>query len=219
MRLVFYGGGDQYDNREVDEKLLKTFSLKPSAKMAFIPASSYDSEVDFKYFVEQYKYFGFRKFLHFPIDISHRSLLAKELFDVDRIHLGGGNTFEFLAVLRHFGFLSKLRKFAERGGVLTGLSAGAIIMAPTIMTASFPDFDCDSNDVNITDFRALNLVDFEFFPHYQSRFDYMAAMKNYTKTIKRPLYACPDGEAVFVIDKTIEATKGVSIFSAGVLLE
>ena len=61
-----------------------------------------------------------------------------ELLKSDLIFLGGGNTFYFLKHLKSTGLIDELKTFAANGGVLCGLSAGAIIMTPHVHTASFP---------------------------------------------------------------------------------
>jgi dipeptidase E len=61
--------------------------------------------------------------------------------------------------------LPLLKKFIQDGGILTGLSAGAIMMTETIEMAGYPPFDCDENEDNLKNLKSLNLVDFYFFPH------------------------------------------------------
>ena len=62
---------------------------------------------------------------------------------------GGGNTFYFIKHLRRSGIFNRLIEYANNGGILTGLSAGAIMTTPNIMTASFPPWDRDDNEDNV----------------------------------------------------------------------
>ena len=45
----------------------------------------------------------------------------------DAIHLTGGNTFQFSYWLRERGLDAELKRYAKAGGVLIGVSAGAIL--------------------------------------------------------------------------------------------
>lgn len=195
MRLVFYSGGTPSENRHLDKKLLDLCGKK-SPKMVYIPYSSYESEVYFKEFVGQYKRFGINRFINFPIDIPMGPILKREVFNSDIIHLSGGNTYYFLKSLRISNLTNDFKRFVNRGGILTGLSAGAILMTPNIETAGFPHFDCDENEENVKDLRSMGLVKFYFYPHYKNSKRYDSELLKYSKSAKYPLYACPDGSGI-----------------------
>jgi dipeptidase E len=65
--------------------------------------------------------------------------LPAELDDFRGVLIGGGNTFHLLHQLRASGFDGALRGYAERGGVLYGGSAGAIVLGRDIGTAAYMD--------------------------------------------------------------------------------
>jgi len=197
VKLVFYSGGDGEQNHTLDKELLRLCQNK-SPRITFIPSCSFDGESDFQEFVDQYSSHKIYEFLYFPIDVPSDRVLQEEAFKSDVIHLGGGNTFYFLKHLRSSRILPRLKEFVKRGGILTGLSAGAILMTPSVATASIPDFDCDENHENITNLKAMGLVKFEFFPHYKNSKRYDIELKSYSKNIKHPLYACPDGAGIIV---------------------
>ena len=56
MKLVLYSGGDARANRELDDMTMHMIGVK-NPLMAYIPASSYLSEIEFQHFVEQYRRF------------------------------------------------------------------------------------------------------------------------------------------------------------------
>jgi dipeptidase E len=157
MKLVFYGGGDGKDNKDIDHSLLKLID-KPSPLFTYIPS---------------------------------------------------------LKTLRKKKLLGELKKFVKRGGVLTGLSAGAILMTPKIDTASFPDHDRDDNDCKIRNFNSLNLVDFEFFPHYRNSKRYDFDLLKHSKLSKNPIYACYDGSGIIVNSGKMEFLGKVFLFHRG----
>ena len=200
MKLALYSGGHDFENKGMDKNLLD-ITGKANPQVAFIPSSSYLSHLDFKEFVEQYRQFGVKRFIHFPVDAPYSDVLKQEVFNSDIIHLSGGNTFYFLKHLRKSKLLPELKDFVQRGGVLTGLSAGAIIMTRSIHTASFPEFDRDENEDNVKNFNGLGLVNFEFFPHYRNSLRYDKEILRYSMKTHNPIYACPDGSGVLVHEK------------------
>ncbi|EQC45427.1 Type 1 glutamine amidotransferase-like domain-containing protein [Bacteriovorax sp. Seq25_V] len=214
MNLVLYGGGHEWENDHLD---LEAISLtgKKSPSFTFIPAGSYESEIEFRALIKQYQQFGVKRFLQFSIDVDFDQTLKDEAFNSDIIHLGGGNTYYFLKYLRSKGMLAELKRFVKNGGVLTGLSAGGILMTPTIDTAGFPEFDCDDNEENLKNLKALGLVNFEFFPHYRNSKRYDKELLAHSTKIKRPLYACPDGSGISVNGKSLKFHGKVYCFFEG----
>ena len=197
MKLVLYSGGDARANRALDDELFRMVGNK-NPLMAYIPASSYLSEFEFQHFVDQYKRFRVKRFLHFPVDVPFDKILFKEVLKADIIHLGGGNTFHFLLWLRKTKMLEALRDYVFRGGILTGLSAGAIMMTPDISTAGVPSFDRDENHDNIKNLDAMALLEFDFFPHYRNSPRYDVEFRRFTRKSKRSLYVSPDGAGIII---------------------
>jgi dipeptidase E len=214
MNLVFYSGGDEKENQNLDRAFLELLAKK-NPVVTFIPSSSYLSEQEFKSFVRHYSKFKITRFIHFPIDVPFDSILFNEVMRSDAIHLGGGNTFYFLNSLRKTKLLAKLKAFAQKGGLLTGLSAGAIMMTENIEMAGYPEFDRDENLVNVTNMTALNLVDFLFFPHFRNSARYDVVFKKYTRSSNKIIYACPDGAGIVIRDDEIRFVGKCYAFSAG----
>ncbi len=197
MKLVLYSGGDEKANLQLDKAFVQLMGKK-NPVVTFIPSSSYLSEQEFKTFVKHYSKFKISRFIHFPVDVPFDRIMFQEVMRSDAIHLAGGNTFYFLNSLRKSKLLPDLRAFVDKGGVLTGLSAGSIMMTEDIDMAAYPEFDRDENVVNVSNYKALNLVDFCFFPHFKNSSRYDTAFKKYTRTRKKVLYACPDGAGIVV---------------------
>ena len=105
--------------------------------------------------------------------------------------------------------------FVKSGGVLTGLSAGAIMMTPRITSAGYPAFDRDDNIVNLKRLNGLNLVNFEFFPHYQNTEKYQKTLLSESRKINYPLYAVSDGGGIIVDGKTIKFVGKVWTYNQG----
>lgn len=214
MNLVFYSGGDDKDNLLLDQAFIELLGKK-NPVITFIPSSSYLSEQEFKSFVRHYSKYKITRFIHFPVDVPFDKILFQEVMRSDAIHMGGGNTFYFLNSLRKAGLLGQLKTFAEKGGLLTGLSAGAIMMTENIEMAGYPEFDRDENVVNIKNLSALNLVNFLFFPHFRNSARYDSVFKKYTRHSDKIIYACPDGAGIVVRDNEIRFIGKCFAFSKG----
>ncbi len=203
MKLVFYSGGDEIENQALDQYLL-SLTPKKDPRITYVPSSYYDSEADFRDFIKSFRYYNIHHFLEWPIDLPFDKVMKAEALKSDIIFLSGGNTFYFLHSIRSNCLEREFVEFVKSGGVLAGLSAGAILMTPSIHTAGFPSFDCDENEVGIQNLKALDLVGFEFFPHYKNSSRYEKVLKEYSKKRRIPIYACPNGSGIAVEDeKTI----------------
>lgn len=197
MKLIFYSGGFPQENKKLDNKLIE-FIDKEDIKLTFIPSSYIGSSEEYLEIIDQYASYGIKKILKLNIDQPFSQTLKRMAFESDIIHLGGGNTYYFLKHLKKIGLFKDLKDFVSRGGILTGLSAGAIIMTNSIDTAGFPSFDKDDNDESIKNLKGLNLVNFEFFPHYKNSKRYDTELIHYSKQSVYPIYACPDGSGITV---------------------
>jgi dipeptidase E len=197
MKLIFYSGGDERENALLDKAFIELIAKK-NPVVTFIPSSSFLSEQEFNLFVKHYSKFKISRFIHFPIDLPFDRILLKEVLDSDAIHLGGGNTFYFLNSIRKAKMVNEFKKFVHKGGVLSGLSAGAIIMTENIELAGYPSFDRDENSVALKNLSSIGLVDFAFFPHFKNSSRYENAFKKYSKLKQKNVFACPDGSGIVI---------------------
>jgi dipeptidase E len=140
---------------------------------------------------------------------------VKRAFESDVIYLAGGNTFYFLLHLRQSGLISKLKQFAKSGGVLAGLSAGALIMTPSIGLAGYPAWEADENDVGLRDLRALGLVGFEFFPHFERTPRMIRALARYSRAHSNSILTAEDGGGIVVNEKRTTLLGRVSLVTGG----
>jgi dipeptidase E len=193
--------------------------------MTYVPSAAEGARPFFRRFERRYRAFGGTDFRCVPVDLPAlatdaraRRQAAREILDSDVVYLAGGNTFYFLFHLRRSGLLAVLRRFARRGGVVAGLSAGAHLLTPHIALAGHPPFDRDENDVGLPrrHFGAIGIVSFEFFPHYRHSTRYRAALAAYSRHSGRALYACRDGSGVVVEGDRFTAHGDVWLFERGI---
>ena len=130
----------------------------------------------------------------------------KRLLTCDAIHLSGGNTFHFHKWLLEGGLFADLRAFADQGGVLIGVSAGAILMTPDTRAAALCG---DQRSEYADDDHALALVNFHFWPHFTD-----APQDGETARLTAelaPLYGCRNGSGVIVEGDLIEVFGAVGV--------
>lgn len=218
MKLVFYSGGQVASNRLLHSELSALVGTNKRGKsFTYVPYMTDESNTYFKRAMARYRPYGFTNFYCLPVDVR-RELSSKELHQAmlsDVIYLAGGNTFYFLKHLRRSGLFSLLPEYVASGGVLAGLSAGGIILTDNINLAAYPAFDADDNDVDLRNWNALKLVDFEFFPHYEPYGRLFRALKSYTKTQKTSLFACMDGAGIVVNGEEMKFVGNVYLFHNG----
>jgi dipeptidase E len=165
--------------------------------------------------VRRYAPFGVVDFLCLDLELNPTRAQIREALQSEIVYLAGGNTFFFLHQLKRLGMLPLLRSFVRRGGVLAGLSAGGLIMTPTIELAGVKGLDPDENEVGMKDFRSLGLVDFEFSPHFEPTARRIELHRAYSRKVSRPIYACQDGGGIVVCGRETSFIGPTWIFSHG----
>jgi dipeptidase E len=191
-KLVLYSAQETPEDHKVDLELMRLIA-KPNPRIAWIPSDFVNNSAWFHSKIEYYAQYGAT--LEEPVQFGAVLLESElqKLVSFDAIHLSGGDTPQFLTLLREHHLLERLHDFVARGGVLIGISAGAIIMTPNIFTT----YDCgDDHPIEPFDHTALELVDFAFMPHYTPELENRC--QELALELNRTLYACQDGDGIVV---------------------
>jgi peptidase E len=161
------------------------------------------------------------KFLFIDITSPNPQAEKQKLLSANILVLTGGNTFTFLHNLRKSGLDQAIIQFAckqppglrtkpsppemdKTPGVnspeiitqpkhITAFSAGAEILTPSIKTVLLSPHP-DKNTVKLKNFKGLNIVPFEIFPHFKP--EYQTILDNYQKTTKNKVIPLPDGRHI-----------------------
>jgi dipeptidase E len=96
------------------------------------------------------------------IDLESES--SRNLSSYKIIYVCGGNTFKLLKFAREANFKDSIENLLKRDGIYIGVSAGSIIVGPSIDIAN--EVDPDPNDIGLSDLVGLNLTDVIILPHY-----------------------------------------------------
>ncbi len=164
--------------------------------LAYMPS---DGIANSAIYIEEWRAYAKKFGASFTVIDNHSPNAAEKqkLLDANILVISGGNTFALLHNLRTSGLDKTIIEFAQKPNViLSGFSAGAIVLSPTIAICNLPNFD--ENIVGLTDLRGLGIVDFEIFPHYveasqlQTLEDYRATTSNQVKQISDEEYIVVD---------------------------
>jgi dipeptidase E len=98
------------------------------------------------------------------IAVAAPTLIQQKITLNDYIFIGGGNTFYLLQMLRQSGADQIISRQIQQGKPYIGTSAGSVIVAPNIDYIGLMD-EKDKAPL-LTDYAALNMVDFYPLPHY-----------------------------------------------------
>lgn len=218
MRLVLYSGGQLRSNHRLHQKvveLARQKSGKKSLSMTYIPFCGENAGIFYHRAKRRFRANGVKDFFCLNVDDSPHPNKIKKALQSDIIYLAGGNTFYFLKHLRESGMLPRLKAFAKKGGVIAGLSAGGLIMSPTVALAADEGLGPDENDVGLKNFRSLGLFQFEFSPHFEARPKEIRAHLAYSKKTRYPVYAVADGSGVVIDGNDILIYGDATIFHQG----
>ncbi len=199
-KLAFYSDQQIGQSSAMDEQLINLID-KQRPTIGYIPSSTDPERIWFKQQQIYYQSLGADLSVYFELEIEYAPSKINELFACDAIHLSGGRTYNFLYWLRKRELFSSLREYVANGGVLIGVSAGAILMTPEISTTHICG-EKPSDDIK--DLSSLNLVDFAFLPHVNKIESAESKMVEYSVTRGRKIFGCKDGDGIIVNGENIE---------------
>ena len=81
----------------------------------------------------------------------------------------GGNTFNLLKFAREAKFKASIENLLKRNGIYIGVSAGSIIVGPSIEIAG--EVAADKNEIDLEDLTGFGIMDLIVLPHYSSEIE------------------------------------------------
>ncbi|PZO19416.1 MAG: peptidase E [Leptolyngbya foveolarum] len=127
QQIIAMGGGGfsmEPDNLLLDRYILEQ-SPSPTPKVCFLPTASGDSDNYIRRFYDAFTQLDCRPRYINLFRPTHEDL-DSFIQEQDIIYVGGGSTFNLLALWKAWGLDKSLRQAWENGVVLAGLSAGSI---------------------------------------------------------------------------------------------
>jgi len=212
-KLAFYSDQQIGQSPVMDERLLNLIG-KQRPTIGYIPSSTDPDKIWYGQRQNYYKSMNADLSVYFELEAAYTPDNIKDLFACDAIHLSGGRTYNFLYLLRKRNLFSPLREYVANGGVLIGVSAGAILMTPEISTTHLCG---EEPSGNLSDLSALNLVDFALLPHLNKIESAQSKMVEYSITQKRRIFGCNDGDGIIVNNESIECIGNLLLMENGKL--
>jgi peptidase E len=188
MQVIAIGGGGFSDGTEPGlDRYVLAQSRAATPRIGFIGTASGDAD---RYLVKFYA-----RFARLDCRPSHLSFFGRTpdleawVLGQDVLYVGGGNTRSLLGVWNEWGLPPLLRRAAEAGTVLSGISAGAICWFEQGVT--------DSSSSALGAIACLSLVPGSCCPHYSGEAERRPAYEGMVAAGEiAPGYAIDDGAAL-----------------------
>ncbi|AKD38973.1 peptidase S51 [Pasteurella multocida subsp. multocida OH4807] len=173
-------------------------------KIAFIPTASRVEPI--RFYVDEAKQAlvdNGAELDELDLTTATQTEIEGKLTKSDIIYVSGGNTFFLLQELNRTGAREHIIQHVNAGKGYIGESAGAMIMAADIEYVKL--MDSVASAPHLTDYRALNLVDFYPVPHY-TNFPFIEATQHILEIYGSRLNLLPinNDQAIMVHNGQIE---------------
>lgn len=191
MKLIFTSKA--FNNSKITDSILKHFNRDISLLKVLLvatPCLPYGPEKYLNEMVDR----GFKKENIIIFDYKNASNYSN--LDIDAIYVTGGNTFTGLKMIKESGFDKVIINYVNNGVIYIGRSAGTHIATKNIEHV----LEFDSNDVGLTDFEGLGLLDGIVVCHYDSNRE--TCYNNLVSENKYNVYTLTN-EEILVIDNEI----------------
>ncbi len=211
--LVFYSDDEVESNNSLTRRAIQMIGTnKP--RMGYVASGPDPDRIFFERKRAYYENLGIDLCAYLDPDTHDLKAALSSLLGCDAIHLSGGNTYSFLSWLRARAVLPALQDYGRQGGPLIGVSAGAILLTPCVSSAKLCG---DAPPSGPMDLSAMELVDFQFWPHYSPGAENSPGAEAFL--CSAPLvYACPDGAGLIARDGKVETFGDVRIFQHGAVM-
>ncbi|WP_062270123.1 Type 1 glutamine amidotransferase-like domain-containing protein [Endozoicomonas arenosclerae] len=199
MNLALLSDQDSPSSQAAIKRLIGHLNLD-STTAAYIASMPDPDRIFFRNTQAIYRSSGIDLDTYIDLETGFSEALMEEVLQKPLIHLSGGDTFRFLHSLKARKLEKSLTEFAKKGGALIGVSAGAMLMTPSIESARLCG---DQNRIELNDLSALNLVDFQFTPHATKNSNEREAAKQLANKHKKSIFLCSDGEGILQLDDCV----------------
>ena len=144
---------------------------------------------------EQLRDVGFKQIDFFDLETQGFAHLP----EYQTFYVCGGNTFKLLKYANDSRFKHEVQALLGRGGMYIGVSAGSIIVGPSVQLAN--EVEPDPNEIGLTDFTGLHLTDVTIFPHYENRHE--TELRDFERKHNIQITRITNDQAVSVADGAV----------------
>ncbi|RYV03971.1 peptidase S51 [Shewanella sp. OPT22] len=173
---------------------------KHSKKIGYVASQPDPERTYYKATQDFYKQLGFEMDTYIELESEFDPNSLELLLNNDAIHLSGGDTFRFLEFVKERKLEKLLVEYYLSGGGLIGVSAGAMILTPSIESAQLC---ADINSRELKDLKGLSLTDFTVIPHVEDKFSLIEQGK-----VPSNCYLMNDNDALLLFSNAKPMTLG-----------
>jgi dipeptidase E len=196
MKFILHSDQSLQLTAELDRELIRSLTGKRRPSIGYITSYPDPRRRHFQDKAAYYEKLGYNDISFIdplepfePKEVTH-------FFSSDVIHLPGGEVGYFLTSLKTSGFDELLRKFLATGGLIIGVSAGAMLLCNTIEIAQLYG--------EKKKLLGLGFFDFEICPHAKEYFPNIAVVESFAKKIRKDIYILNDGDVLKIINNKIK---------------
>ena len=211
MKLIFLSNQSDPETDPASGALASLLETGKSPTVTYVPSQA---DTDRRYHSLAKAYYqgiGMERVDHFDLDARYDETGIGALMESGAIHLSGGSTYHFLRNMQRRNFFSVLRRYVAEGGILIGVSAGAILMTPDITSSTL----CGDPVIEGLATEGLGLVDWEFVPHVDSIPGIEGKLIGRSKISPRRILACGDGGGILIANGEIRRVGEIREYQSG----
>ena len=136
--------------------------------------------------------------------INNPDIVKEKINKADIIYIGGGDTVKLLNDIKEYKIDELLVEAYNRGCVLAGTSAGAILLS----NSGYSDSYILRGESNKYEFiKGLGLSNINFCPHYHSSKEKDNELESDLKEFKKPVYCLENCTALEILDNNVKTIK------------
>ena len=209
-KLMLIGGGETgrgtttYETKEIDEEVVK-MTEKENPIFLFIGLASSHSDSYYDTMKKIYKELGCTtEYLKKKNIINNPDIVKDKISRADIIYICGGDTVKLINDIKEYEIDKLLKEAYNRGCVMAGMSAGAIMLSKE----GFSDSLIFRGESDKHEFiKGFKFIDLSICPHYHSN---EVKDKELLESIKdKEVYGLENGTALKIIDDKIEYIKSI----------
>ncbi|WP_394129521.1 Type 1 glutamine amidotransferase-like domain-containing protein [Shewanella maritima] len=196
MKLALVSNNATTQGRQAITQLLASLNVAPNELTVGYIASAPDPDrTFFNQTRDFYQQLGVNQVAYLELEQEFSQQQFEKICACSVIHLSGGDTYRFLYWLKQRGLVDTLANLALAGKAFVGVSAGAMLLTPSIESASLCG---DIDTFQQTDFTALAVVDFMFTAHAKRDANERSLAEKVAQDNHCPFVLCADEDALVI---------------------
>lgn len=203
-KLVLIGGGEigkgntSYETLEIDQEIVK-ITEKEHPNFIFIGFASSYAESYYDILKKHYQNLGCNTSQLKKKNLENNKPLAiNKIRNADIIYIGGGDTILLKETINKYQLEKPLQEAYQKGCVMVGISAGAILLANSGYSDSYI---IRGEDNHYRFVNGLGLININICPHYEINNEKSISLEKSLKNTKKEVIGISNNCALFFIDK------------------